>query len=51
MPQMSPLLWINLFIFFIMVFLIFNSLNYFSFSYKPQTMAPSSTKKMINWKW
>nr|WRO44939.1 ATP synthase F0 subunit 8 [Cyrebion gracilicornis] len=52
MPQMAPLSWLNLFIFFISVFLIFNSLNYFYFN-KPSL---SNNKKMFNkvktnWKW
>nr|WRO44926.1 ATP synthase F0 subunit 8 [Themus luteipes] len=52
MPQMAPLSWLNLFIFFIAVFLIFNSLNYFFFN-KP-CISHNKTimkKNNYNWKW
>nr|YP_010035482.1 ATP synthase F0 subunit 8 [Melanotus cribricollis]QQQ88074.1 ATP synthase F0 subunit 8 [Melanotus cribricollis] len=51
MPQMAPLSWINLFIIFIMTFMILNSLNYFSFIYNNKTIKKTSTIKTINWKW
>nr|WRO44731.1 ATP synthase F0 subunit 8 [Falsopodabrus tridentatus] len=53
MPQMAPLSWLNLFIFFIMVFLIFNSLNYFYFnkSFLIQKQNIKTLKNKITWKW
>nr|ARH54876.1 ATP synthase F0 subunit 8 [Brachypterolus vestitus] len=51
MPQMAPLNWLILFIYFTIVFLMFNSVNYFSFLYKPKTKTPSKNKIKFNWKW
>nr|WRO45156.1 ATP synthase F0 subunit 8 [Stenothemus biimpressiceps] len=53
MPQMAPLSWLNLFIFFIMIFLIFNSLNYFYFnkSFHTQGEKNKTLKNKISWKW
>nr|WRO44835.1 ATP synthase F0 subunit 8 [Prothemus semimetallicus] len=53
MPQMAPLSWLNLFLFFIMIFLIFNSLNFFYFnkSFKSQEKKTSSLLNKISWKW
>nr|YP_010621035.1 ATP synthase F0 subunit 8 [Periplaneta svenhedini]WAX39418.1 ATP synthase F0 subunit 8 [Periplaneta svenhedini] len=52
MPQMMPLSWFMLFIFFSITFMLFNSVNYFL--YIPAKI--SMEKKMINmkimsWKW
>nr|YP_010946846.1 ATP synthase F0 subunit 8 [Rhabdoblatta nigrovittata]WGO57603.1 ATP synthase F0 subunit 8 [Rhabdoblatta nigrovittata] len=51
MPQMMPLSWLTLYLFFIMMLLIFSFINYYSF-----IPHPSSTKKILssntlNWKW
>nr|QEJ81594.1 ATP synthase F0 subunit 8 [Asymmetricata circumdata] len=51
MPQMSPLSWLNLFIYFILIFMIFNTMNYFSFLYKNKKLNFKSQKKQLNWKW
>nr|ALO76323.1 ATP synthase F0 subunit 8 [Brachynopus latus] len=51
MPQMMPLNWLMMFIFFTMTFLIFNSLNYFSFKYLPKNINLTIKKKTLNWKW
>nr|AXS65362.1 ATP synthase F0 subunit 8 [Cleroidea sp. 2 KM-2017] len=51
MPQMSPLSWFTLFSEFCLIFLLINSINYFSYNYTSKT---SITKKLllkINWKW
>nr|AML25909.1 ATP synthase F0 subunit 8 [Staphylinidae sp. BMNH 1274216] len=52
MPQMAPLNWLTLFIYFTMIFLLFNSLNYFSFMYA-NNLKIKITKKInkLNWKW
>nr|YP_010728479.1 ATP synthase F0 subunit 8 [Stictochironomus rosenschoeldi]WEF49720.1 ATP synthase F0 subunit 8 [Stictochironomus rosenschoeldi] len=54
MPQMSPMMWTLLFIFFISLFLLFNILNYFNFipelfSSKPDQ--PCLKTPSLNWKW
>nr|ARH53782.1 ATP synthase F0 subunit 8 [Cortodera humeralis] len=51
MPQMAPLNWLVLFIFFSMIFLIFNSLNYFSFNYNIKSKISQKNKLIYNWKW
>nr|WRO45041.1 ATP synthase F0 subunit 8 [Fissocantharis tridifformis] len=52
MPQMAPLSWLNLFIYFIMIFLILNSLNYFFFK-SPFNQKKSKILKnnKNSWKW
>nr|QNP09756.1 ATP synthase F0 subunit 8 [Ochthebius sp. IBE<ESP> AN76] len=52
MPQMAPMNWIFLFMMFTMIFLMFNSLNYFSFKYT-YLNKPNFFKKInkLNWKW
>nr|ALO70424.1 ATP synthase F0 subunit 8 [Brundinia marina] len=51
MPQMAPMNWMTLFFMFIMVFMIFNSLNYFCFLYQPKNFKFKKTSSTINWKW
>nr|ALO76497.1 ATP synthase F0 subunit 8 [Omalium rivulare] len=52
MPQMAPMNWLTLFIFFIMIFMIFNSMNYFSFIYNNKLSTNIKTSKIsTNWKW
>nr|AML26297.1 ATP synthase F0 subunit 8 [Hydrophilidae sp. BMNH 1274334] len=51
MPQMAPINWLTLFIFFIMIFLMFNSMNYFSFLYSIKNKKFTIKKKLMNWKW
>nr|QFQ01308.1 ATP synthase F0 subunit 8 [Paralebbeus jiaolongi] len=52
MPQMAPLLWLPLFIFFCFIFLMFAVFNY---SIKPPIKISSSSKVAFNqkltWKW
>nr|AMW68050.1 ATP synthase F0 subunit 8 [Myiodactylus osmyloides] len=52
MPQMSPLSWFTLTIYFIIVLIIFCILNFYIFLYKPLSKKNNqfSTKSMI-WKW
>nr|YP_008854825.1 ATP synthase F0 subunit 8 [Cherax glaber]AHA59407.1 ATP synthase F0 subunit 8 [Cherax glaber] len=52
MPQMSPLLWFNLFLMFIFGFLLFSILNYFSkppIKNKAAPLGPVFSEKP--WKW
>nr|YP_010362074.1 ATP synthase F0 subunit 8 [Agriotes fuscicollis]UNQ87634.1 ATP synthase F0 subunit 8 [Agriotes fuscicollis] len=51
MPQMAPLSWLNLFILFILMFLILSTMNYFSFSYSIKSSLSSKKVSLINWKW
>nr|AXS65623.1 ATP synthase F0 subunit 8 [Cucujoidea sp. 38 KM-2017] len=51
MPQMAPMNWISLFIFFTLIFLLINSLNYFSFKYPNHFFSTNKIFKKINWKW
>nr|YP_009995405.1 ATP synthase F0 subunit 8 [Ochthebius lividipennis]QNP09821.1 ATP synthase F0 subunit 8 [Ochthebius lividipennis] len=52
MPQMAPMNWLMLFIMFTLIFILFNSMNYFSFKYN-NSDKKIMTKNMIklNWKW
>nr|YP_006576033.1 ATP synthase F0 subunit 8 [Necrophila americana]ACZ58560.1 ATP synthase F0 subunit 8 [Necrophila americana] len=51
MPQMAPMNWLILFLMFIMVFLLFNSMNYFSFMYPIKKTSSNKSTSKINWKW
>nr|YP_010987640.1 ATP synthase F0 subunit 8 [Oxytelus piceus]WON66059.1 ATP synthase F0 subunit 8 [Oxytelus piceus] len=51
MPQMSPMNWLSLFCMFIIVFMIFNTLNYFNFMYVSKKTITKNLKKTFNWKW
>nr|AXS66321.1 ATP synthase F0 subunit 8 [Staphylinoidea sp. 3 KM-2017] len=52
MPQMAPMNWLTLFIFFVLIFMLFNSINYFSFLYTPSPFkAPENKKMLMSWKW
>nr|ALO76838.1 ATP synthase F0 subunit 8 [Adoretus sp. ADO01] len=51
MPQMAPLNWLVLFIMFCSTFLVFNTLNYFSFNYPVKIKTHMPSTKKINWKW
>nr|AML26675.1 ATP synthase F0 subunit 8 [Ptiliidae sp. BMNH 1274726] len=51
MPQMMPLNWIMLFTYFILLFFIMNSLNYYNSVKNIKTNKIDTTKNKINWKW
>nr|YP_009532913.1 ATP synthase F0 subunit 8 [Mantispa japonica]AYG51249.1 ATP synthase F0 subunit 8 [Mantispa japonica] len=52
MPQMSPLSWWMLFIYFIIMLLMFNMMNYYITMYiSPQSSSIKMSKKSMNWKW
>nr|YP_009731710.1 ATP synthase F0 subunit 8 [Carpophilus dimidiatus]QHR79658.1 ATP synthase F0 subunit 8 [Carpophilus dimidiatus] len=51
MPQMAPLSWLLLFIYFIIIFFMFNVLNYFSFLYKIKTFKSKKQPIKFSWKW
>nr|AXS65099.1 ATP synthase F0 subunit 8 [Cerambycidae sp. 4 KM-2017] len=52
MPQMMPLNWLMLFLFFLIVFLLFNIINYYSFKpFYKKSLINFKNKKSFNWKW
>nr|ALL97407.1 ATP synthase FO subunit 8 [Asiemphytus rufocephalus] len=53
MPQMYPLNWIILFIFFSLIFIFFNIINYFNFKIekKNKMFIMKKNSQMLNWKW
>nr|YP_010946820.1 ATP synthase F0 subunit 8 [Rhabdoblatta atra]WGO57577.1 ATP synthase F0 subunit 8 [Rhabdoblatta atra] len=51
MPQMMPLSWLTLYLFFIMMLLIFSFINYYSFIQKPSPIKKKLESKTLYWKW
>nr|AYQ19053.1 ATP synthase F0 subunit 8 [Galerucinae sp. 1 ACP-2013] len=51
MPQMMPLNWLSLMIFFISMFYLFNNMNYYSFLYKTKKDKTNKLSLKYNWKW
>nr|QCG69876.1 ATP synthase F0 subunit 8 [Cyllorhynchites ursulus] len=51
MPQMAPLSWVTLLMYFILVFMLFNTLNYFSVNYYPKKIDSKKVNITYNWKW
>nr|YP_009713598.1 ATP synthase F0 subunit 8 [Pseudeuphausia sinica]QGG46157.1 ATP synthase F0 subunit 8 [Pseudeuphausia sinica] len=52
MPQMAPMLWLNLFILFSSMFLIFMAVNYFTkIQSKLPLPSPPTIKTEMKWKW
>nr|QYK19501.1 ATP synthase subunit 8 [Episcapha opaca] len=51
MPQMSPLSWLTLFMYFVTIFFMINSLNYFSFLYPMKYTKKKQMFLNFNWKW
>nr|UFZ13846.1 ATP synthase F0 subunit 8 [Neochauliodes fraternus] len=52
MPQMAPLNWLILFIFFIILFIMFNIMNYFMISPTPDSSSSQNLKNFpLTWKW
>nr|AXS65282.1 ATP synthase F0 subunit 8 [Histeroidea sp. 1 KM-2017] len=51
MPQMAPMNWLTLFIEFSFVFMIINTMNFFSFNYTIQSKVNNKYLTKINWKW
>nr|QMS48769.1 ATP synthase F0 subunit 8 [Osmylus lucalatus] len=52
MPQMAPINWLTLFIYFTIVMFLFNVMNYFIISYTPpasKTLFYSTNS--LTWKW
>nr|YP_010538723.1 ATP synthase F0 subunit 8 [Emarginoptyx trilucida]UYE92334.1 ATP synthase F0 subunit 8 [Emarginoptyx trilucida] len=51
MPQMAPLSWLNLFIFFMVIYMLFNIMNYFTLIYNNKNIKKENMNKNILWKW
>nr|YP_009058594.1 ATP synthase F0 subunit 8 [Euploea midamus]AIM46762.1 ATP synthase F0 subunit 8 [Euploea midamus] len=53
MPQMMPINWLMSLLFFIILFIMFNIMNYFTFNikYNPNKISSIFKKKSFNWKW
>nr|ALO76971.1 ATP synthase F0 subunit 8 [Malachiinae sp. GENSP01] len=51
MPQMSPLNWILLLLFFSIIFIMINMINYFIMKYQNKNIKTLSKKEMNFWKW
>nr|AML60300.1 ATP synthase F0 subunit 8 [Mesembrinella sp. ACMJ-2016] len=53
MPQMSPIYWLILFIIFTTAFIIFSTINYFSFNpcMPKSTLITKTLTNSLNWKW
>nr|AXS65342.1 ATP synthase F0 subunit 8 [Elateroidea sp. 10 KM-2017] len=51
MYQMSPLNWLTLFLYFTVIYMMINSINYSSFKYKHSLTIKPLNKINFNWKW
>nr|QXI88814.1 ATP synthase F0 subunit 8 [Onryza maga] len=54
MPQMMPINWIISFFMFILIFIMFNILNFYTFIKKSNNLNSkfqNLNKKNFNWKW
>nr|YP_010025562.1 ATP synthase F0 subunit 8 [Sarcophila latifrons]QOQ35861.1 ATP synthase F0 subunit 8 [Sarcophila latifrons]QTF74362.1 ATP synthase F0 subunit 8 [Sarcophila latifrons] len=53
MPQMAPIGWLSLFIMFSIAFMIFNMMNYYSFTpiMPKSSLVKSNLINSLNWKW
>nr|AML26193.1 ATP synthase F0 subunit 8 [Scolytinae sp. BMNH 1274291] len=51
MPQMAPLAWITLFLFFSILFFITCIINFFMFQYHPKHENMKNYKISPSWKW
>nr|AND96748.1 ATP synthase F0 subunit 8 [Onthophagus longimanus] len=51
MPQMAPINWLMLLIYFSMIFMIFNVMNFYCFNYNIKSFSFKKQIKKLNWKW
>nr|AXS65382.1 ATP synthase F0 subunit 8 [Cucujoidea sp. 3 KM-2017] len=51
MPQMAPLNWLILFIYFLLIFFMVNSMVYFIFKYTPKIKTFNKKNIKYHWKW
>nr|AND96503.1 ATP synthase F0 subunit 8 [Milichus apicalis] len=51
MPQMAPINWLMLLIYFSIIFMMFNVMNYYAFNYNIKSFTFKKKKMSLNWKW
>nr|YP_009114392.1 ATP synthase F0 subunit 8 [Polyura nepenthes]AHL17307.1 ATP synthase F0 subunit 8 [Polyura nepenthes] len=53
MPQMMPINWLMSLLIFILIFIMFNIMNYYIFNYNSNIINKKikMSKKLILWKW
>nr|AXS66533.1 ATP synthase F0 subunit 8 [Curculionoidea sp. 21 KM-2017] len=51
MPQMSPLSWTCLYMYFCAIMILFMIMNYYMMIYKPNKNIFKKNKITLNWKW
>nr|YP_010166702.1 ATP synthase F0 subunit 8 [Nectoporus subrotundus]QRV62793.1 ATP synthase F0 subunit 8 [Nectoporus subrotundus] len=52
MPQMAPMNWLMLYMFFSVIFILFNFMNYYMFlTLKHLSSSKNLSKKFYSWKW
>nr|QJF72902.1 ATP synthase F0 subunit 8 [Nephus voeltzkowi]QJF72928.1 ATP synthase F0 subunit 8 [Nephus voeltzkowi] len=51
MPQMMPLNWMMLFLYFLLIFYLFNINLYFNNNIKKKDIPSKKYKFKLNWKW
>nr|APX40749.1 ATP synthase F0 subunit 8 [Entomoscelis adonidis] len=51
MPQMMPLNWLTLFFYTILIFFMFNIMNYYSFNYQIKSFKIMKKPIKYYWKW
>nr|AML26593.1 ATP synthase F0 subunit 8 [Scolytinae sp. BMNH 1274713] len=51
MPQMAPISWMTLYLFFSVLFALMCILNFFMFSYSPKMSTLMKKEMILNWKW
>nr|QLA74160.1 ATP synthase F0 subunit 8 [Leptomias sp. DX-2020] len=51
MPQMAPMNWVSLYFMFILIFVMFIIVIYFTFMYIPNPPKQLKQKKKMFWKW
>nr|YP_009178819.1 ATP synthase F0 subunit 8 [Agasicles hygrophila]ALJ78614.1 ATP synthase F0 subunit 8 [Agasicles hygrophila]ASO76780.1 ATP synthase F0 subunit 8 [Agasicles hygrophila] len=51
MPQMMPLNWTLLMLFFLIIFYLYNILNFYSMNYNSIKTSTKMKTTSINWKW
>nr|AXS65633.1 ATP synthase F0 subunit 8 [Histeroidea sp. 4 KM-2017] len=51
MPQMAPMNWLILFNLLVIMFMMINTLNYFSFLYKVKKSKINKYPFKLSWKW
>nr|WGL40295.1 ATP synthase F0 subunit 8 [Dendroctonus valens] len=51
MPQMAPLSWLSMYLYFSILFMMMAIIGYFNFSYLAKKNSITPTINKINWKW